>query len=355
MCLKKRGDLLKYKVGVCGYFAEGIVDCGGQPVKTNFLFDELTNSFEIESLMKLDTKEWKNSKFRLANNILKMVFKSENIIILPAKNGIKVIGILTYIFTKIFFLKRKLHYVVIGGWLPKLLYENKNIVLCKILKSYKGIYVETKTMEHQLHLLGFTNIFLMKNFKKLDVQDNNFIIEDTFKFCFFSRVVYMKGIEDAINAIYKINSKYCREVCSLDIYGPISADYLGKISMIIDKNTVKYMGVIATSRSTQTIKEYDMQLFPTKYFTEGIPGSIIDSFYSSVPVLASKWESFEDVINEDYNGIGYKFDDFEELVFKMEWAINNRKKIFNMRENCKNTSLQYLPSNAIKVLLRNLK
>ena len=47
-----------------------------------------------------------------------------------------------------------------------------------------------------------------------------------------------------------------------------------------------------------------MQIFPTRFTTEGIPGSIIDSYYAGVPVLASKWNSFDDVIEDGKTGVG---------------------------------------------------
>jgi len=42
-----------------------------------------------------------------------------------------------------------------------------------------------------------------------------------YKLCTFSRVLKEKGIEDAINAVIKVNTDCGREVCTLDIYGQI--------------------------------------------------------------------------------------------------------------------------------------
>ena len=44
-----------------------------------------------------------------------------------------------------FFRRKKLHYVVIGGWLPNFIKGKK--LLRKQLKKFHGIYVETNSMK----------------------------------------------------------------------------------------------------------------------------------------------------------------------------------------------------------------
>lgn len=54
-------------------------------------------------------------------------------------------------------------------------------------------------------------------------------------------------------------------------------------------------------KAVEIISKYHYQIFPTRYKTEGIPGSIIDSFFSGTPVIASKWDSVNDVLEDGYN------------------------------------------------------
>ena len=54
---------------------------------------------------------------------------SQNMIILPAQNGVKVFVPLFLIINK--FYKRKIFYVVIGGWLPGLI-KNKQVLIRKL-------------------------------------------------------------------------------------------------------------------------------------------------------------------------------------------------------------------------------
>lgn len=344
---------MRYKIGICGYFASGKNDFGGQPVKTNNLLNELRQIYGPSTIDYVDTINWKKRKLVLFFDLLRMTVMSRNIIILPAANGIKVFGMFFNYINNFMFPKRQLHYVVIGGWLPALLEKNKKLI--KMLKQYSGIYVETLTMKNRMCALGFSNVYIMRNFKNLASYKNYYELSQGFKFCFFARVIPLKGIEEAISAIKFINNKYPEKNCTLDIYGPIDENYVYKINNLLDDETIKYRGVIDTNKSSEILKDYYIQLFPTKFFTEGIPGSIIDSFFSGLPVIASKWESFSDVIIEGYNGFGYTFDSFDGLVDCILWTTNNPDFVLKMRKNCVETSVNYLPINSIKVLVEKIK
>ena len=57
-------------------------------------------------------------------------------------------------------------------------------------------------------------------------------------------------------------------------------------------NCARYCGIKDPKDSVKTLKNYFALVFPTRFYTEGIPGTIIDAYYAGVPVIASKWESF---------------------------------------------------------------
>src|SRR5699024_10336083 len=101
-----------------------------------------------------------------------------------------------------FFKNRRIHYVVIGGWLPEFLKKRKNLM--RILKSFDGIYVETNTMRKELEEQGFTNVHVMPNCKNLNILEKSQLIyhhSEPYKLCTFSRVMKEKGIEDAVEAV----------------------------------------------------------------------------------------------------------------------------------------------------------
>lgn len=344
------------KIGVCGYFAYNLDDFGGQPVKTRLFYKGLENIFGKNEIFQLDTLNWKSNPINFFTKCIIMLVKCESIVILPAFNGVKILVPLLSFMN--IFLKRKLHYVVIGGWIVELL-KNKKLLI-NALSRFNGIYVETNTMKINLENFGMNNVYIIPNFKNINAisidQITHYTKDSLYNFCTFSRVIKEKGIEDAINAIVKINNENYKVICTLDIYGQIHESYLNEFKQIINSapSYIKYKGVVDTSKSVNVLKSYFIQLFPTHYKTEGIPGSIIDSFFAGLPVIASKWNSFYDVIDDMVTGIGYEFGDFDDFYSKINWSINNYEAINKMKYNCIEKSEEYTLNEAMRKFMNIL-
>lgn len=340
------------KVGVCGYYGEGNDFQGGQPIKTKNLYDELVKMYGLSHVDILSTSKWKYRPFHIFLRTISLHKNSDNLIIIPAKNGIRVFGPLFSIYN--IFNKKRLHYVVIGGWLHSLLQENRWLLY--YLKKYDGIYVETNVMKIKLEDMGLKNVYILKNFKQL--QPIKIPLQEEvacFKFCTFSRVVKNKGIEDAVKIIEKLRDNGFK--CSLDIYGPIYDEYEDEFNSLLAHSSayISYKGLVNPEDSVEVLKNYYMLLFPTRFYTEGVPGTIIDSYYAGLPVIASKWESFSDVIYEYETGIGYGFNDFEDFYNKAKWAVCNQDIIYKMRFKCIEKSNEFSPERIISDFTENLK
>ena len=94
-------------------------------------------------------------------------------------------------------------------------------------------------------------------------------------------------------------------------------------------------------------------MFPTLFYTEGIPGTILDAYAAGVPVLASRWESFSDVIDER-TGIGYKFGNVIELRNVLEKINCKPQVIIEKKGKCIERAKEYLPSTSLCCLLDKL-
>ena len=102
------------------------------------------------------------------------------------------------------------------------------------------------------------------------------------------------------------------------------------------------------------LKNYFLLTFPTKFYTEGVPGTILDAYAAGVPVIASKWESFFDVIEEGKTGIGYEFDNQKELEKTLEEISSTPRTIIEKKYKCIEKAKEYLPRVAIRSLLERL-
>lgn len=338
----------------------GRQDCAvsdGQTVKTRIVSSELQNQLGREQILVINTYGGINNLLKAPFQCLRAMLKAKNILIFPAHNGIRVyapiLALLSYIFPN-----KRLHYAVIGGWLPDFIKQRK--IIAWALMRFHGIYVETSTMKNAMEHMSYNNIFVMPNCKRLNIlNDEELTISDhiPYKLCTFSRVMKEKGIGDAVNAIKLINDKFGKIIYTLDIYGSVDDSqkvWFSELQATFPEY-ISYKGCVDFDKSVETVKNYFALLFPTQFFTEGIPGTIIDAYAAGVPVIAARWQSFADIIDDGVSGYGYDFYDKNMLISLLQSIASNPKLITNLKQNCIVTSQKYLPKNAIKPLINNLK
>lgn len=347
---------IKARVAVIGHFAFGKESLDGQTVKTRIVTDELCKQLGKDEVLKLDTAGGKITLLKAPFQCLRALKNAKHVIIFPAHNGLRVYAPLLSVFRN-FFKNRKLHYVVIGGWLPEFLQKRKR--LAKQLKRFDGIYVETNTMKRALEEQGFTNIVVMPNCKDLKILKPQALVYpagEPYKLCTFSRVMKEKGIEDAVNAVKEVNEEADRIVYTLDIYGQIDS---GQTQWFENLQTtfpdyINYKGVVDYDKSVDVLKNYFALLFPTRFYTEGIPGTIIDAYAAGVPIISAKWESFSDIIDEGATGFGYEINNVSDLTKHLENVVYNTKCISDLKLNCLEKSRYYLPCSIVKILIEKL-
>ncbi len=344
---------MQAKTSVIGHFAFGKTFLNGQTIKTKILAEELQKKLGQEQVLIIDTHGGLKTLAKAPFQILFALKNSQNVIIFPAHNGLRVYAPLLSCLKR-FFKNRKLHYVVIGGWLPQFLTKRKS--LAKALKKFDGIYVETDTMKSALEARGFENVFVMPNCKKLTVLSESELVYPQgvpHKLCTFSRVMREKGIETAINVIKKVNDQFGYLAYSLDIYGQVDttqAEWFENLKKRFPEG-VRYCGCVDADKSVEILQSYFALLFPTHFYTEGIPGTIIDAYAAGIPVISAKWESYSDVVDEGVTGIGYDFDDVEQFAQLLLNIAENPNTLLEMKYSCIEKAENFIPANAIRVLL----
>lgn len=342
-------------VSVIGHFGEGLNLLNGQTVKTKIQTRELEEEFGENEVVKYDT----HGKFAIikapfyAFSALK---KAKNVLIFPAHNGVRVYAPLLAFFRR-FFPERKLHYSVVGGWLPKLLEKKKGLL--KTLKRFDGLYAETETLKQKLNALGLNNVSVVPNCKNLEILAKEELVYQSgepLRFCTFSRVMKEKGIEDAVNAVKAVNEKAGRTVYTLDIYGQVDSGETEWFENLKNgfPEYVKYKGEVGYDKSTEVLKNYFALLFPTRFYTEGIPGTIIDAYAAGIPVISARWESFSDMVEEGVTGFGYEMLSEEELIGTLTDISLDPKKVDKMKPDCLRKACDFIPRSAIKALTDNM-
>ena len=342
-------------VSVIGHFGNSKLLLNGQTVKTRIVTDELCKQLGNDDVLKFDTEGGKSTLLKAPFQSLKALKKAKNVIIFPAHNGLRVYVPLLSFFRK-FFKNRKLHYVVIGGWLPKFLKTRKS--LAKKLKRFDEIYVETNTMKRALEEQGFTNIVIMPNCKDLKILKPEELVYPTgepYKLCTFSRVMKEKGIEDAVNAVKEVNEEAGRTIYTLDIFGQVDS---AQVQWFEDLKTtfsdyVNYRGVVDYDKSVDVLKNYFALLFPTYYDGEGFAGTLLDAFSAGVPVIASDWKYNAEIVNDNV-GFIYSIGD-EQAFWKLLKSIaENPAMLLDKKLQCLVEAERYKPENVVKILTEQL-
>ncbi len=344
------------KATIVGHFGFGLEYLDGQTVKTKIVADELCRQFGDEQIKQIDTHGGIKTLLKAPFQIWRALKNSSDVIILPAHNGLRINAPLLS-FEKRFFKNKKIHYIVIGGWLPEFLKKHTRVK--RALQTFDGIYVETSTMQKALKQQGFANVYVMPNCKRLDIVDEAALVrhsEEPHMLCTFSRVMKGKGIEEAINAIQTVNEKLGRVVYSLDIYGQVDIEQTAWFEELKNRfpKCVRYCGCVDFDKSVEVLKNYYALLFPTHFYTEGIPGTIIDAYAAGVPVISAKWESFSDVVDDGMTGIGYEFDRNDAFINILLKLADEPVVLTDMKLNCVKKAKMYLPETVIQVLLNNM-
>lgn len=340
------------KAGVCGHFGFGRSLFNGQTVKTKNVTDELQKYFGDAQVAVADSCGGIKAMPRMAIDVLKLFKGCENIIMMPANRGLRVFAPLFLIYNKLY--HRKIHYVVIGGWLDSFLDEHKRLV--RLLKKFDAIYVESDMMKSALQRRGFENAVVMYNFKELEPlaeSDIEYPKSEPYKLCTFSRVMKEKGIEDAINAVESINAHFGRTVYTLDIFGQVDVEYKERFSQLEKSFTdyISYGGAIEANKSVETLKSYFALLFPTYYKGEGFAGTLIDAMSAGVPVIASDWKYNPEFVVPGKTGVIIKNCNAERLAEELINIAAAPEKWNSMRLSALKESEKYKPDIAARPLI----
>lgn len=342
------------KAIVIGHFDWKGNDMIGAVVKARSIFLQLQKEYGQKKVSYLDIFEWRNHKYQTIFGLVYAFVKTKNIVLVISDTSAQLMKMLSFL--KAFF-RRRLFFCAVGGDIADVLIEKgKGVVHLKPIDCF---FVETTDCLEQMHDLGIPNCVLMKNFKCLKAIGLSEKVRFScapFRFCTFSRVIEQKGISDAIRVIKELNEDAGFEICTLDIYGTIDSSYELQFDQIMNTaKSVKYCGIVGSEKAVEVLSQYYCLLFPTKYQTEGIPGTIIDGFAAGLPVICSDWKRCRQIVEDGVTGIVFAFNDLNDFKRCVRYSIENSEFIEGMRINCVNEFHKYKPEVAIKPLLSSLK
>lgn len=349
-------DSKKKKILVLGYFGYLNDQLDGQTIKTRNIYQllkskENTNNIKVSFF---DTQSFKTSKSKFLSMILQ-ICKHDTLVYIGAHNSLKYLFPIIYLFCKP--LSIKIHFVVVGGWLAD--YLKTKPLHTRLLGKIGSVFPQTYDLSNRLREeYGFKNVYQLQNFRILpqillsETHDKN--IKKVVKLVFLARVNPMKGIDTLLYLMKTLQIRNYLSV-SLDIYGPITNDYKEEFEAEVAKvPNIRYKGIIGQEEVFRTLPSYDLMLFPTKYFTEGFPGTILDAYNAGVPVIATKWKYANEFIKNGVSGIITEFGDDEDFVKNVISLLDDPRKCNDMRKGAKEEAMRYSPEAAWAILKERL-
>lgn len=340
------------KVVVIGHMDWVGNDMIGAVVKARNIYEQLGNEFGTDQVESVDIYNWKKKKIKTMLSIGTAFIKSKNIVLVcsdTSKILMKLFSALKNVFSN------SIYYCVVGGDVAELLQSNPERI--PTLKCIDDFFVETEDCVAGLKALGIENAVLLRNFKCIDaVKTIKPYTNKVIKLCTFSRVTEQKGIGDAAAVVEQLNQEILDIQCELDVYGAIDPEYKEKFENLLNENEHShYCGMVDANSSVDILKDYYCLLFPTKYQTEGIPGTIIDGFAAALPVICSNWIRCRQVVTDGVDGIVYPFGNVEALKDSIKFAIENPKSLEKLRVGALNSFQKYRPEVAVAPLVEAIK
>jgi glycosyltransferase involved in cell wall biosynthesis len=345
---------VKKAAAVIGHFDFKGNNMIGAVVKSRNIFKAIVKQFGNQEVCSVDIYTWQKHTIKVLCSIILAFYRYKNIVLVISKTSPLLMRYLT-VLKKIH--KNHILYIVVGGDIAIHLKENQGRI--QYMQFIDAFFVETPDCVEAMSLLGFSNVNLLLNYKHIKpvtIDDMEISTEKPFRFCTFSRVIAQKGISDAINAIHELNQEAGCQLCCLDIYGLIDSSYEKELNVLLESygQSCKYCGVIPEEESVKTLKPYYCMLFPTKYKTEGIPGTIVDAFAAALPVICSEWPRSRYVVTNGKDSIVYSFNNYLSLLDAIKYAINNPDVILKLKSGSLDSFNKYQPEFAVLPLIQEL-
>ncbi len=296
------------KTVIIGQYGEGPQYVTGQAVKTYFIAGWMQKRFGSENVEIINTYGWRKHPVSLLLSIVRAMSRCSNAVILPAQHGVKVFAPLVAGLNRLF--RRRIFYIVIGGWLADTLRENRSLL--RAVASFDGVCAETESLAADLREVGVPNAWYLPNCRSyLDTPEKELPDELPLPVCTYSRVTESKGIADAAEICRKANDILGEDVFRLEVYGMINDDYAEKFRELceIEKDIMTYCGIKNADEAVDTLKGEFALLFPTYYEGECFAGTVLDAFLSRTPIIANDWKYNSEVIRSGENGFLYPYRD----------------------------------------------
>ena len=332
---------------------ETMVD--GQTVKTRTLYRYMVRRFGASNIRAVDTLDYHHQGGRVVRELIRCLHACDDVVVLLSSGGRRALFPILWLASQV--LGVRVHHDLIGGSLADDVEADASGRLVRYLNSFEVNWVETRALADRLRALGVRNVSRLPNFKDVDDVDVDPTAprERPRRLCTLSRVTPEKGIDNAVRAVAAINGDG-PPVVTLDVFGPIEPSYEERFRRLVDSVPhVRYAGRVPPERAAAAVSGHFALIFPTEWTGEGVPGTIIDAMHAGLPVVASRWRYYCEMLQDGVTGLSYDFDRPELLEATIrELLALPEARIVSMRRALLERARAYTPEAVFGEIARTL-
>lgn len=281
------------------------------------------------------------------------LFKTERLFYLGAQANLKYIFPFLWLIAKLRGIE--FHYFVVGGWIAEYL-KNKPMHRW-MLRRINGMYCEIWSISNKLtKFYGYKHVDCFPNFRIYSFKPEiKFYDGEPLRLVYMARIVASKGYKRVFDLAEYIQQKYGDDKVVIDFYGPIFPDDKEPFFEGVARfGFVKYKGVLQPEVINETLAGYDAMLFPTNYPGEGLPGTIVDSYISGIPVIASDWRYNAELIEHGKTGFVFDLNKPSQFYEAVELIMNDRNLLFQMKQQAHAKRVDFDYTTAWNVIERHV-
>lgn len=325
----------QHKIGIIGRVDPNCTMSDGQTVKTRTVWKMLCGRYGDGNIVVVDTLNYKKEPFRVALEYRRCMKECEDVVVLLSRNG-----------RKLFFPLlakqaanngKRIYHNLIGGSLADSVRSDTR--LASQLSSFQVNWVESREMVAELAGYGVDNCSFLPNFKRIvPLREDELVVPlgSPRRLCMFTRMTEKKGIREAIDATRILCDRDGVGAWSLDLYGPLEQDFQEEFeSMLAEAPFARYCGCADPDESVKVLRGYWAMLFPTRWESEGFPGTIIDAFDAGLPVVASRWPYYHEMLCDGKTGFSYEYGgDAAALAAAIDCLADNEYRMMDYKVQC---------------------
>ena len=228
-------------------------------------------------------------------------------------------------------------------WIPKLLRPVVSYAVMSLekfcTKKYRGVVTSTPIIakrfsKYNAHVSAVCNYPLLSELPNINVE----WASRSNKLCYIGSISKTRGVENVILSLAK--SELPLELAGL-FSGDVSLEQLSKL----DGNSfVNYRGVLDRQQIVDLLMEVKVglvTLLPTPSYIESLPIKLFEYMLAGVPVVASNFKLWQDIIKTHNCGILVDPNNISEIADACAYLINNQDEAQQMGINGRNAVLKY--------------